>query len=275
MTSLNDMPDAAPPKSATGARVLIAGNSHVAALRRGVALLSPPDAGRIETLWVRGSDDAKHGEVSVEDAIERIRRLAPTDRLVVSWNGTLHNVAGLLNAPERFTFARAERNPRSVEDGATIIPEGLVGAFAASMVREDGVPLRLAREAPCPVAHLMAPPPKRDVEAKARARGNYRGVAIDEVGFAAPRRRLAFWHIEREAIARRFAELGVGSVDIPETVFDASGYLDPRFHANDITHGNADYGALLLRAMLDEADRPVEAASDGAQAGRARPSASG
>jgi hypothetical protein len=62
--------------------------------------------------------------------------------------------------------------------------------------------------------------------------------------------RLALWEAQREAIAAEARRRGIDLLDLPASVRDVAGFLEPGCEGKDATHGNDLYGERVVEAIL-------------------------
>lgn len=236
-------------------RILLIGTSHIQMVRAAHAGRDRP-AGRdytFESHWLRTK---RHGETSVEDAIALIGELGPRDLLVLNRLGTLHNIVGLFEHDTPYVVFDPETGDRPGDDAkdAPPIPVNALRKHFAEQILDDNTMTALARGAPATAMHFGAPPPKRRFAKEGKFRDGPDGLV--RMAFNDAATRLALWRIEHAAGVGRLAELGIRDCPVPAVCVDGAGHLDPAFGADDATHANAAYGALLLDrfelALFDE-----------------------
>ena len=238
----------------TRPRLLIIGNSHTRMISRALAARTNrgvPSAHEIEVCWLTTPGKSTFGDTSREEAQAKVERLGPDDLLVVTWLGTAHNVAGLLEHEIPFSLAETVDGPVDAPPDAQIIPLSLMRAMLDEWIRRDDVVSRYSAVAPCTIVHMMAPPPKEKVQP--RQKPDQPEEAREDMRFAAPQSRLALWKLEAALIRRYVTGLGVRHYESPAGARDTRGFLAESFQAPDVTHANAAYGELCLQefeAML-------------------------
>ena len=204
-----------------------------------------PNAADIEVCWLTNPGKSAFGDTSREDAMAKIRQLAPDDLLVFTWLGTAHNIMGLLEHEQPFSLAETVDGPVAAPPGIEIIPLSLMRAMLDDWIRAEEVIHRCCDMALCSMVHMMAPPPKEHV--KMRAKLDEGQEKAGEVKFAAAPGRLALWKLEAALIRRYLAGLGVRPYDHPAGTTEAGGFLAPAYQAPDATHANIAYGELCLK----------------------------
>ena len=219
--------------------ILILGNSHVRALKKAAG-----GDGRFTVHWLKDKPEDKVGDILLDAAHALIDALAPGDALVLSRIGTMHNVQGLVHHDLPFTLTG------DAAGGRHLIPQGTMRAdLERRITAREGLVPKLARRAPCPVLHLMPPPPKQHLHLPEDRDLVYRGRSIAEVGFAPAPERLAMWRLEERVLADHLTAVGVQHVPPPPETLTPEGYLHPDYQANDTTHGNVAYGRRVLAQL--------------------------
>lgn len=240
----------------TRPRILVLGNSHTRMMSRALAArqqASIQSACDIEICWLTTPGRSAFGDTSRDDAMAKVKQLTARDLLVLTWLGTAHNVSGLLEHELPFSLAESVDGPVEAPAHAEIIPLSLMRAMLDDWIRGENVVSRYSAESPCPVFHVMAPPPKEQVKFRPKTEDNSK--LPDEMRFAAAQSRLAFWKLEAAMVRRYVTSLGVRAYDHPGGGRGADGYLPEAYQAPDATHANTAYGELCLRdfeAMAEE-----------------------
>jgi hypothetical protein len=248
---------------------LFVGQSHVAAIRaahqmrrasgqkfkrtRGIHTLEPRYMPEIED-----ADDpaaARFGAPLRAELEQEIALYAP--RIGSMIGGNAHNALALVRHPRGYDFRlpHDEQGPPT-EDGAESIPFALVRATLARHVKTDLLRLRLLHEVAGPFVHIESPPPLRD-EALIRERADafFKDAAIDTLGVAPAGLRWRMWRLNSLLFREAAEAIGCRFLPVPAEARDAEGFLRPELAA-DATHGNADYGHLIITALetLDDGD---------------------
>lgn len=201
--------------------------------------------------WVRSGKPEARGDLDKETALARAAALGPEDVLVLMQLGTQHNLIGLLEADPPFTIDPARIAPATGGPGTVLIPRAQIAAWLRETMHRDKILPRYAKQAACRIFHVMPPPPKEDLCALAKPPKAYRGQAIAQQSFAPAPHRLALWQLEEAVLSAHLKALGITPLPVPARARTAAGYLDPAYWAEDATHANAAYGALVL-AQIDE-----------------------
>lgn len=227
----------------TRPQILVIGNSHTTAIA--AALERTPDS-RFEVVNL----------ASYFEPVNRRNKLVPLDitslfqpeRIFCTFGGSEHSVMGLLEAPDRFDFRWPSDD--SVEPGRTLIPYGLVRSTLTQAMQTGLNNLReIRRLYDCPITHLCTPPPFRAIGKKQVLPRVFQENLHLGVSPASIRRKL---HVLHSDIAREACTVeGVRFMEVAPECHDADGYLLEQYWSKDPTHGNAEYGALMIQHMLE------------------------
>ncbi len=242
--------------------VLITGDSHTAALRRGQlaleadglwpagidATIAPLGGGHIATepFFV---DRGDHAELSSPEYRRRFKRLPrPEDGpgTVYGLSAPLHS-ARLWRHPAWQSFVPAGAGPgRAGSGGATPVSSGMVRRLAVGDQRHGLGLLALLKRLGHRVFAIEPPPPFRHHRALNRTAAE---VAI------------RINRLYRDAILAELARLDVPVVAVPAACLD-NGFTRPEYGTDgDPHHGNARYGRVMMDAILDHLRRPARAAA--------------
>lgn len=238
-------------------RILVFGDSHVQAVQQ--ALTDGAASGRygVEVYFrkiVRQNGETI-GSTSQEEIVERISGLGPRDLAVSMLMGNFHHVAGLVQHPVPFDFLLPGED-RKPESGCRPVPFRVMEAFFENNLRPNNRILRqLVPLSAAPIRHLMAPPPKADEALIMKRPEIFKDLGIFERGISPAPLRLRLWHLQARVMARLCAEFGAPLVGVPEGAQCPDGFLKPEYCAEDATHANAGYGALVIKqieAIMDQ-----------------------
>jgi hypothetical protein len=75
------------------------------------------------------------------------------------------------------------------------------------------------------------------------------GLDLVESRIAPGPLRLKLWRVTQELMAEAADQYGCEFFSAPESAIDAGGFLKRELWAEDATHGNAQYGRLVLDAL--------------------------
>lgn len=238
--------------------VVIAGHSHRKAL--GVARgdrtqapdllpLEPPD-GRFLGLS-GGPKQAVYWD--------RLCALAPGRRIALAWEGNRYNDAFLLQGEPAFDLMVAELPHLPPRDDRVLVPERAVRArFAETEAGLAAFLERLAAHDPAGVFLVGAPPPKADARRLAELMGigaygaklaAAHGLDPQALTLTPATVRLKLWQVEQNVLRGVAERFGHPFVPAPGACTDTDGCLHPDYWAEDVTHANAAYGALMRDAI--------------------------
>lgn len=240
-------------------RALIAGHSHIVAL--GVPLKHPhavdgivpiesrPDIGGFTGRWER-----------VPSHWDELIRICAGRVIVLSWQGNQH-LAHFMLAPEPridFVFSGA---PAAVDSNAVLVPEIALRQLFQPHHQEMAQLIGKLRAAGARrVVVIGSPPPKEDdqfcraqmsKEPHFAAMANRFGVDLASVPLSSPQLRNKYWLLLQDVMRLNAARVGAEFLPVPRAAFSPSGGLRREYWADDVTHANRAYGALMLDAIAE------------------------
>lgn len=165
--------------------------------------------------------------------------------------GNFHNVFGLTEHPSRFDFVYPGVSWIDT-DGRWLIHYGMLREyFTKKMNQELGILSLLRSNIGFPVYHMSSPPPALSEDS---IRSNPKSFEkFLHLGIAPPHLRMKLYRLHTDIIRDHCSSIGVEFMEIPPETTDENGFLLPRYCANDPTHANAAYGALVLQQILEAA----------------------
>jgi hypothetical protein len=175
----------------------------------------------------------------------------PARELIVSLvGGNKHNIFGLLNHPRPFDFILPDEPDLPFTTGAESVPFDLVAESLARRAANDLDLLRTIRKATkAAVIHMESPPPNPSVEHIRRHPGVFKD-RIDALGVAPAHLRYKLWRVHSHVVRAVCSEAGIVFVPAPREAQDTQSMMLEPAWADDPTHGNAWYGALVLEQVL-------------------------
>lgn len=223
------------------ASVLIIGESHTAAIARAVAVSGHEGVAVLDVRTLVEKNDRSWKQMDSE----LLRRLKPK-KVFCTFGGTEHNIIGLIEAVPPIDFftmdedVMAERRTIPFSLMRTLLLRLLSGQFQRME--------RIKAIYDCEYMQISAPPPFRDLEEgilpKKFREDVHRGVAPPSV-------RKKIYRLHSDLVRHRCGELGFGFLEPPQSSVDQDGFLKKRFWDRDPTHGNINYGALVLSQIQD------------------------
>jgi hypothetical protein len=197
-----------------------------------------------------GSDSVKPGywDAAVD--------LAKTYRVAVCWQGNQH-AGSFMFLEKPFDFALASHPGLVVDKGVDLVPELQVREmFQPSMAPLEMVLRRmLDTGGPRPIV-LGTPPPKADNAAIRRGMQVHAdfftklasdlSLDYEKAQLAPACLRLKAWFLLQQMMRETAERLAVEFWPVSASAMTEEGYLRPEYWAEDATHANAAYGALML-----------------------------
>lgn len=228
------------------------GDSHTQALRKAQVARPADDRGNVhfDINWLLTTKgDKTRGTLPREEAKIMAASLNPSDVVVLTIAGTLHNIFGLLRHEQPFDMFDLEEKETSLLDGTMLIPEKVLWDMFYTTAGKNKQIMALRDGASCPVYHLSTPPPKKDNQYIEARVVRYRERQVSEVGINSPCTRLKLWKLEMRVLKQLCTEWGMLLLPPPAGSQTAEGYLKHEFYADDATHANAAYGELVLQQL--------------------------
>ena len=186
---------------------------------------------------------------------DRLCALAPGRRIALAWEGNRYNDAFLLQGEPAFDLFVAELPHLPVLPDRVIVPERAVRErFAETATGLAAFLERLHVRGPADLVLVGAPPPKANTarltallgigayDAKLAAAN---GLDPDRLTLTPASVRLKLWQVEQTVLRTVAERFGSAMVTPPQACLDGSGCLHPDYWAEDATHANAAYGALM------------------------------
>lgn len=235
-------------------KIFVFGDSHTRALSKAAAQYYSDDSLYEYSIhWMLTiKNEKQRGDLSIEDACESIKKLAGNDILAISLLGTTHNIIGLVKHNQPYWLFEPGSTKDEINPADEIIPRNAIWDM---FERRTGTSKRIEILKKCSsvrVFHIMPPPPKEDNEFISSKTSRYRDNNVADTGIAPPELRLRLWKIELQVLDKICKEWGITLLPPPIETLDDNGFLKQEFYAEDATHANSEYGALILK-QLEEA----------------------
>lgn len=237
-------------------RVVIIGDSHTIALKEALVGLPESENGPIFSV-VRLKQEPRSSATKgqdVEDLLALVRDATPDEVFVLALRGNHYNSFGLMQHPRPFDFTDQAEAGVAPHTAAEQIPYTLMRDYFDALLRRGyGRILRqLAELNAAPMLCLSSPAPKEDAEFILRhAESHFVSSGLADSGVSPASTRLRLWTLQNRVLKDFCDEIGVKFLWNPDGVRDEHGYLRREFYANDATHANASYGALVLRQIAE------------------------
>lgn len=225
--------------------ILVIGNSHTTGIEAALTEKTRPLID-VVNLAVFFDPEQRRNKVLRSE----IADLFQPKRIFCTFGGSEHSVLGLLESPVKFDFM-TPNNP-SVDPSRKLVLEGLVReTLLRAMTNALNNARELRRLYECPITHLCTPPPFRELGAQSvLPRVFHDRLAL---GISPPPIRKKLHELHSDVARASQAALGIGFLGAPAGCMDADGYLLPQYWSNDPTHGNLQYGALVIEQILEMA----------------------
>ena len=240
-------------------KVLVVGHSHTGALRRGLTNYIDGELAHRYEIINLGSLPNKGKGADIPPEVRKAIAALHADVIVSAVHGNAHNIFGLVRHPQPFDFVVPKMPQLALDEDAVLLPySSIVASFRAKAEAQTRLLFNLKTEFGLPMIHLQSPPP---IPSEEHLR-TYPGVfaeKIAEFGVAPALLRHKLWWTMSDIFHEACAALGVAYLQVPDCVKDNSGMLLEQFWNNDPTHGNALYGAAILRQVDDHISNQLQA----------------
>lgn len=243
-------------------QIHIIGDSHVDAIKRAVASATADSGVTFSAQRIlRIKDDKTIGDIAFTDFMQAIESLGPQDIVASVVGGNQHNSFGLVQHPQAFDFHCPDRHDLPPLPEREIVPyQVLREVFDSGLRGKDGERIcRLKQHTQAQVVHLCPPPPKEDAQHIMRRHETlFLKQGLLENGVTPASIRLKLWTLQVRVLQTLCAEWGVGLVPVPPGTQTPAGFLAPAFSADDATHANPAYAALMMAQLKSLALAPAQ-----------------
>jgi hypothetical protein len=224
------------------------GHSHIEAVVAAAAKASIPLEGL--NFWHLGSPIDRSSGVVELTAELRARLVAPVFSFV---GGGVHQDFGLVVHPRPYDFIWPQEPDLPLSNGAEMVPfDALHTSMRTRTQPYLDIMQAIRRATEGPVFHMEAPPPyeQETVPADDPAWIVYFGKdsAISPAWL-----RYKLWKVHSSLVKAYCQGADIVFVPHPPEAIDARGFLATAYRGSP-AHANAEYGALVLRQMLDLSD---------------------
>ena len=237
-------------------KIVIAGHSHTVAIASYRASRAPEVRafGEHEKMFVLD------GSWPRDKAYwQQLRELARNQTIVLVWGGNEHNLLYFFEEKDPFDFY--SKHVERLIPGARIVPQRMIRKNFAERLKYLSIELRaLVKAQSRQILLLGTPPPKKDNAELARlmvGEGYFQDWAerLGEMRIADPYKRLKLWYLLQEMFEEEAAKANVRFVAVPTAAQDEDGFLQRELWADDVTHGNAAYGQMMMDKLIAELGR--------------------
>lgn len=236
----------------TKPRILILGDSHIHAIKDALREAKPETDG-FDVTALRIISKSGLGDITFDEGLAMCAQLTGSDFLATAFRGNQYNTIGLIQHARPFDVMLTETAPM-VEGALEVIPLNLFRQFFYDTLKGGygRLLLKVKETTKAPMACLAPPAPKEDGQLiKRKAETFFRNAGIAEFGVSPAQLRLKLWTLQDEALARYCAENSMIHLGNPSPARDENGYLRREYYFNDGTHGNSQYGALVIEQLVN------------------------
>lgn len=256
--------------SDTPLKVLAFGHSHMGAVQRSWMRRNRAEKAPFDARFIRLSLEQFQPNFETIDrkrqtakALDRrmahmIRSEAP-DVVLCALMGNEASSVSMLRHPQPFDFAWAPYG-FEVEPGTTAVPFDVMKATMRDLAENNALTLwrsieQAAKASQTPVVVLLPPPPIESEEHIRRFPGAFQ-KRVKQFGVSPALFRYKIWMLYCEVVKEAVAGTATVVVEPPLEALD-EGYLGQSYWSEDPTHGNIDYGDLVIDKLLAEVFPPL------------------
>ena len=226
-------------------KTLLIGMSHVEAVQRAIneRTDAPVKVVALNTspkIW-----DMKNNTL----ALSHLKMPSPK-HVFASLGGNFHTIFGLIENPQPIAIASDNGAYSYSTEGRTLIPREMIKDHFRIRVMNllQHLATIKAHFPDATIHHICSPPPIYDEEHILKYPGVFRPRLHQGITPAALR--LTFYNLHCEVYQEHCAKLSVNFIAPPSEAIDENGFLGSNFVNTDPTHGNTQYGALVLNQIM-------------------------
>lgn len=232
-------------------RIIIIGDSHVDAIKKALKKYKINNSTiSIEAYrYIKWKNDSCIGDLDEGQLRQILSQLSPNDFVVSAIGGNQHQVFSLVQHPVPFHVFTPSSSQEKLEENLIVISYNQVfDYFYQGIGGNDWRKLLSLKEnCSCYVAHLVPPPPKKNVNHILNYHEtHFKNNHLVEHGVSPAMMRLNIWKIQRDVLKKMAKESNIDLIYPPNESIDQYGFLTEECYANDATHGNERYGHLVL-----------------------------
>ena len=236
-------------------RLFGVGHSHVSAIIHGAACLSPSEGIIVDGINLRNDAFRNLSTLPLDSPqVQEIRQRAARAHLIfLSIQGNQYSIFGLVESPTPVDFYHARLPDLAIQDGAVVVPYRTMRQVLEAALERVPRFFALAKKLfDQPLVQCQPPPPKPS-ESYIRAHPGAFREELSRSRVTPPSVRLKMWTLQCEIMREMCEQAGIPFLPCPAAALDDSGYLVESAWAEDPTHGNSSYGALVLRQLAEVA----------------------
>lgn len=232
------------------AKVLVSGHSHTYAM---LCAMQNRSEFHNSVAVVTQADFSQH-RIHDYDYWDFVAELSTSQTTAISWNGNQHNVHFLLDTNETFiAYGLNQAN----ETNAPVIPISQIKELFRPTFYELEMVLERFKDASNLIL-LGTPAPKPMPVIKKFLMGDnfYQdmakslGIELEKVKVSSDSLRVFMWEITQNLTQQLAIKFGCKFLPVPKVTLAANKTLADGYWADDVTHANEDFGALMIQELL-------------------------
>lgn len=204
--------------------------------------------------WFGASDQTNRLTASFKTNLRAYLQDTQPDHIICMCRGNEHAVMSMLQHPRAFRVDVQGARPRS-EPCIDVIPQALIRAQIRQIASNNGLLFWNFLTQSCRDIHhgsvsLLPPPPPIACEKHIRAHPGRFGDLAKAYGISPASLRAQIWRMYCAVLQEAAQDANRQFINLPAALFDDDGCLAPQYWSDDPTHGNAQYGGVILDHVL-------------------------
>lgn len=232
-------------------RMLILGDSHLIAIKSALENSYLLNLFKVDCFQIQKLKNNKvYGDKSFDELINLATSYQDDDIIVCVLGGNQHQMLSLVQHPVVFDFF-SEDSSVSTNIDCQIIPRAQVIDLIQSTLNVKDITRlkKLRRVSDCKFLQICPPPPKQHLSHIKKFEQGFREKGILEFGISPDSLRIKFFHEQVKLLASISNEVGCQLIYPPDLAVTTEGFLAQNYYANDASHANMAYGALILEQI--------------------------
>jgi len=228
--------------------VLIVGHSHVGCIHRAIKRFDVKNVAVVALHALKREKDFSSKDI--ESSVREASPFKAPSSICLCLGGNRHNALGIVENPTPFAVGAAESGsaPEDATERHFIPHHVMMDYFRAALPK--AMFEKVFNSFPNAKRYcLNVPPPVADWNHIQENPGKF-GEWL-HLGPTPEQLRRQLYNIQSHVYEEIAAASGARFIDVPQEAVTEKGFLAREFWGNDPTHGNVDYGHLMLRKILD------------------------
>ena len=169
--------------------------------------------------------------------------------MMLSLAGNDHSIIGLAKTEHDYLVMGAGPDTAKQQNNQILSHDLLSAVFEERLV---GVKQLIPQLMVCfqVKAYMLASPPPLIDEQRIKNHPGVFAEILEQFGVNRSQNRLSLWQIQNQVMQQYANDNLIEFISNPQEIFDDDGFLSENFSGNDPTHGNDEYGILVLKNLF-------------------------